>query len=103
MSAASYRRVPSVLAARPKVTKPFAQHIGLTPRHALAARRLAERRESVGAYDEALRLWQLALIIEPEASRALAGLVRCLRALERTGEAADLEHTFTTLAQEQPS
>lgn len=100
MSNASYRPVPSIFAARPRVTKPFAQHVGLTPRHALAARRQAERRESAGAFEEAVRLWQLAILIEPESNRALLGLARCLRAVERNAEASAIERTHSVIAKE---
>ncbi len=101
MSTGTYRPVPSLLAVRARNAAPFAQHVGLTPRHALAARRQAERQESLGAYEEALRLWQLALLIEPQATRAFTGLVRCLRALDRTDEARRLERNHPIVPAEE--
>jgi tetratricopeptide (TPR) repeat protein len=103
MSDTTYRPVPSIFAARPRFTKPFAQHIGLTPRHALAARRQAERQESVGAYEEAVRLWQLAILIEPESNRAFIGLARSLRALERDTDANAIENVHVFVTGERPS
>lgn len=65
----------------------FAAHLGLTPRHAVAARRQAERNESVGAFGLAVEHWTIALTIEPNTPAAWRGLARALRALERNDEA----------------
>jgi predicted TPR repeat methyltransferase len=57
------------------------RHLGLTPRHALAARRQAERDEAAQAFDAAAKNWALALTIEPSPA-AWSGIVRCLEASE---------------------
>jgi len=76
----------------------FAAHLGLTPRHALAARRQAERNESVGAFDLAVEHWTIALTIEPNAPAAWRGLARALRALERNDEAKAIDRAEALVA-----
>ena len=76
----------------------FAAHIGLTPRHALAARRQAERNESVGAFEKAVEHWTIALTIEPNTPAAWRGLARALRALERNDEANATDRAETLVA-----
>lgn len=76
---------------------PLAARLGLTPRHALAARRQAEREESRGKIDHAIDAWVLAITIESTSPDAWRGLARCLRWSGHGKEACGLEKIAESL------
>ena len=78
------------------------RHLGLTPRHALAARRQAERDEAAKAFDAAAKNWALALTIEPCAA-AWSGIARCLEASEDARQGADVRPSQITHRRGTPS
>lgn len=78
-------------------TKSFVHYIGLTPRHALAARREAERAESSGDLDRALDTWMLALALEPTADSSWQGAARVLHRLGRIQESRQIQTTSRAL------
>ena len=70
--------------------KGLVHYLGLTPRHALAARREAERAETSGNLDHALDTWMLALALAPTEDSPWHGAARVLRRLGRSEESRQI-------------